>query len=464
MVMLPLWSPMLFVLVFPATAALQVPRNDSGNSGRQQGRGILTQVPRNDSGNSSRDQGRGILTQVPRNNPGNSSREQGRGIFTQAIPPAPGGSAVDRHGFLRVEGNKVVGTRSGQPVRLRGMSLFWSQWRPQFWNAETVHWLMTDWNVTLVRAAMAVEHGGYLANPETEKARLRAVVDAAIMAGIYVIIDWHDHSAERHVKASSAFFNEMATAYGKYPNVLFEVFNEPVRQEWSTTIKPYHEKLVSTIRRSSENLVILGTRWWSQAVDEASRDPVVSTNLAYAIHFYAGTHRLSLREKVEQALANGVAVFATEWGTCDASGNGALDFVETQAWLDFLEKHGISDANWAIGDKEESCAALRPGASGSGGWRLCELTASGAFVRAGLRLEHATGAAPESCRDGGKHPRLHCSKAGQDCSSTLCCSSVGQQCFRKNQYWAGCRTSCTPGIDPSDPPRYQTPWTCEMLP
>merc|ERR1719464_1687401 len=243
-------------------------------------------------------------------------------------------------------------------------------------------------------------------------------------------------------------------SYGMYPNVLFEVHNGPLRQDWSAIIKPYHEKLVSTIRRSSGNVIILGTRSWSQEVEEASRNPVVGTNLAYTVHFRAATHKAWLRRKVERALANGVAIFATEWGTCGASGDGALDLVETQAWLDFLDKHGISDANWAIGDKEEACAALRPGASGRGGWQPHELTTSGAFVRAGLRMER---------QGGGKPPRLNCSQAGQDCSESRCCSDIGQKCFRKDQYWASCRTSCTPGIDPADPPSYRTPWTCDML-
>merc|ERR1711963_486968 len=69
----------------------------------------------------------------------------------------------------------------------------------------------------------------------------------------------------------------------------------------------------------------------SQDVDEASRDPVNGQNLAYMIHFYANTHRGELRNKVSAALSNGVAVFATEWGTCSADGNGQLDLGETQA-------------------------------------------------------------------------------------------------------------------------------------
>eukprot|EP00931_Biecheleriopsis_adriatica_P076641 TRINITY_DN5032_c0_g1_i1.p1 TRINITY_DN5032_c0_g1~~TRINITY_DN5032_c0_g1_i1.p1 ORF type:complete len:1220 (-),score=174.28 TRINITY_DN5032_c0_g1_i1:289-3906(-) len=56
-----------------------------------------------------------------------------------------------------------------------------------------------------------------------------------------------------------------------------------------------------------------------------------------------------------------------------------------------------------------------------------------------------------------------CSAAGEDCQSTSCCSQMGYQCYEKDQYWASCRDSCEPGINPSDPPEYQTPWSCKVL-
>lgn len=87
---------------------------------------------------------------------------------------------------------------------------------------------------------------------------------------------------------------------------------------------------------------------------------VEGENLAYTIHFYANTHKQELRDKVTKALET-VAIFATEWGTCDASGDGTLNFPETKTWLDFFEEHQISDANWAISDKQEACSALLPG-------------------------------------------------------------------------------------------------------
>merc|ERR1712176_1258672 len=211
----------------------------------------------------------------------------------------------------------------GEPVQLRGMSFFWSQWMSKYWNVDTVHWLKDDWNVTLVRAAMGVEPDGYLDHSAREKARVEVVVDAAIEAGIYVIIDWHDHNAEQHTSQADDFFAEMAQAYGGYPNVLFETFNEPIWQSWTDVIKPYHEQIVSTIRSFSNNLVILGTPFYSQRVDEASLNPVVGDNLAYTIHFYAAAdaHGTELRRRVTTALDNGVAVFGTEWGTCQEWGS-----------------------------------------------------------------------------------------------------------------------------------------------
>jgi len=232
---------------------------------------------------------------------------------------------------------------------------------------------------------------------------VESIVDAAITAGIYVVIDWHDHNADDHLVQARAFFDEMAEVYGAYPNVIFETFNEPTHQAWSTQIKPYHEAVVSTIRQHTDNLIILGSRSWDQEVEEASLDPVSGTHLAYAIHFYAGSasyassgHGEGLRQKALAALANGVPLFASEWGACEYTGDGNLDLNAAGVWLDFLAAHRISDANWAISDKAESCAALEPGSSGLGDWTAAQLTASGAFIRESIRSATPTVTSPAS--------------------------------------------------------------------
>jgi len=137
--------------------------------------------------------------------------------------------------------------------------------------------------------------GGHLENPATELAKLHQVVETAIKVGIYVIIDWHDHNAHEHVEQAKTFFDDMAKKYGKFPNVLFETFNEPVHQNWAE-VKRYHTQVVSVIRQHTDNLVICGTPKWLQDVDVASADRVPGKNVAYTIHFYASSHGEWLRD------------------------------------------------------------------------------------------------------------------------------------------------------------------------
>lgn len=293
-----------------------------------------------------------------------------------------------KNGPLRVQGNRIVNA-AGQPVALRGMSLFWSQWIGQYFNPEAVRWLQSDWNCTLVRAAMGVGSGGYLENPEREKARVIAVVDAAIERGIYVIIDWHDHEAQKNLPQAQAFFAEMAGRYGKYPNVIYETFNEPLQDgTWSKDIKPYHEAMIKMIRQyDPDNIIVCGTRVWSQRVDEAADDPIKAPNIAYTLHFYAATHKQWLRDAAQKALDKGIAIMVTEFGTTEASGNGPIDREETRKWFEWMDKNHISWANWSVADKDETSAALRPGAPANGGWSDAQISPSGLLVREQLRAK-----------------------------------------------------------------------------
>jgi endoglucanase len=292
-------------------------------------------------------------------------------------------SIVDKYGQLSVKGNYILG-QNADTVQLRGMSLFWSQWMGQYYNADAIKWLTDDWKCTVVRAAMGVDMGGYMEHPEEEKAKVMAVVDAAIANGIYVIIDYHSHEAHKNTEAAQKFFSEMAEKYGKYPNVIYEIYNEPLQDiSWAKDIKPYSEAVIKTIReKDPDNIVICGTRQWSQLVNEAALDPIKDTNIVYSLHFYAFTHRKWLREEAKKAMANGICLFISEYGTCDASGNGHFDPIHTKEWFDFMDQYKISGCNWSIADKEETASALVPGASGKGGWTNEQITPSGQLVKA----------------------------------------------------------------------------------
>ena len=128
---------------------------------------------------------------------------------TEIAPEIVDSSIVMKNGLLTVSGNKII-NKNNEPVSFAGNSFFWSNdnWGGErFYNSSTVKWLKTDWNAKIVRAAMGVEDpGGYLDNKQSNKEKLKTVVDAAIDEGIYVIIDWHSHNAEDYQEEAKIFF------------------------------------------------------------------------------------------------------------------------------------------------------------------------------------------------------------------------------------------------------------------
>jgi hypothetical protein len=295
-------------------------------------------------------------------------------------------SPVEINGALSVNGNQIV-NKDGAVVSFAGNSLFWSNngWGGEdFYTPSAVSWTKSAWNATITRAAMGVdENGGYLTHPGN-KQKVITVVDAAIEEGLYVIIDWHSHHAEDYEEEAIAFFQEMATLYHTYDNVIYEIYNEPLNNvSWSNTVKPYSEAVIEAIRAiDSDNLIIVGSPTWSQDVDVASADPITGyINIAYTLHFYAGTHGQFLRNKAQTALDNGIALMVTEWGTVNANGDGAVDENSVNEWMDFLCENNISHCNWALNDKAEGASFLKPGSSNTGNWTNDDLTISGILVK-----------------------------------------------------------------------------------
>lgn len=293
---------------------------------------------------------------------------------------------VQRHGFLQAKNSRLY-DENGDPIRLWGMSLFWSGFDEgaAFYNADVVKTLRNDWNVNLIRAAMQVDEGGRgYKMDRNEKHKIIRVVEAAIDQGIYVIVDWHTYNVVK--PEAQEFFSEMAQLYGQVPNVIFEIFNEPVNLEWSANVKPYGQEIVQKIReRNAKNLIIVGTKQYSANPQEAATDKITDQNVAYTLHFYAAEHKEEYRQRALQAMNNGATVFVTEFGTCEANGSGRFDPDETERWIKFMAEKGISWANWSISSKAETCSALKPGANANGNWPDSQLTESGLWIRGRLR-------------------------------------------------------------------------------
>ncbi len=308
-------------------------------------------------------------------------------VYTPSTDVPPLGSPVATHGALSVLNGALV-DQNGEPVQLKGISSMWLNWETNGYaqSRKGLEWLRDNWRVSLIRAAMGVEEqSGYLREPVKSKSSVHQVVQHAIELGLYVLIDWHDHHAEDHQAQAQTFFEQFATTYGEYPNVIYEDFNEPLDLDWSSTLKPYHEALVASIRSiDGDNPIVLGTPNWSQRVADAAADPLSGDNLLYTLHFYACSHGQWLRDDGETALGLGLPLFVTEWGATQADG-GVQDKTvcvdDALAWHAWLDQHAISWAAWKLDGCNDASCLFKIGAPVQGPFTDAWLNGHGPFVR-----------------------------------------------------------------------------------
>ena len=311
---------------------------------------------------------------------------------TPAVVKAENGTPYEVHGRLKVKGTKLV-DKNGDEYRLRGVSTHGLAWFPGYVNKDSFKTLRDSWGVNCIRLAMyTAEYNGYCSggNKEELKKLVSNGVKYATELGMYVIIDWHilsDSNPMNNKDEALKFFAEMSEKYADYGNVIFEICNEPNGGTGWSQIKKYAEEVIPVIRKNaSKAIIVVGTPTWSQEVDKAAADPIKGyDNIMYTIHFYAATHKDDLRKRMQNAVKSGIALFCTEFGTCDASGSGGNDFNESQKWIDAMESSGVSYCIWNLSNKSETSALISSGCSKTSGWKDSDLSESGKWYAKLLR-------------------------------------------------------------------------------
>lgn len=294
---------------------------------------------------------------------------------------------VQRNGFLKVD-NASLCNEIGEKTVLRGVSLGWHNWWSHYYEEETIDWLCRDWNCDVIRAASGVEpEGGFVDNPAFAFRCIEEVVDASIKNGVYVIVDWHTHSID--LENAICFFTRIAKRYKDYPNIIYEIFNEPEDQDWSE-VKKYSIEVIDAIRAiDKRNIILVGSPHWSQDVDAVADDPIVGyNNLMYSLHYYAGTHREDLRKKANYALDKNIPLFISECAAMEASGDGELDYKEWNKWIMWATNNNLSWIAWSISNKKESCSMVNDRVDKVSNWEERDLTEWGVYCRNVLRNKY----------------------------------------------------------------------------
>jgi endoglucanase len=288
---------------------------------------------------------------------------------------------VKKHGQLSLKGTQLV-DKNQQPIILRGVSFGWHSMWPRFYNEKAVSWLTKNFKCNVVRAAMGIEAGehSYMKEPGFSKDKIEAIIKGAIKSDIYVIIDWHSHNI--NLTEAKEYFDKISKKYGKYPNVIYEVYNEPDYETWPE-VKAYSEEIIKVIRTNDpDNIILVGSPHWDQDVNLPAADPIKGyDNLMYTMHFYAATHKKELRDRTDEAIKRGLPIFVSESAGMEATGNGPIDYKSWQEYLDWMEAKKISWIVWSISDKDETCSMLKKSASSEGNWKNEDLKESGLKTR-----------------------------------------------------------------------------------
>lgn len=302
-------------------------------------------------------------------------------------PSVDDSTPYGQHGALHVENGKLTDA-DGNIVQLYGMSTHGIAWFPQYINYDSFRTLRDDWNTNCIRLAMyTAEYSGYCTGGDKEQLKqlVRDGVSYATELGMYVIVDWHilsDCDPNQNKDEAIAFFREMSEAFADNDNVLYEICNEPNSGTSWDSIKSYAEEVIPVIREQKPDAVILvGTPNWSQEIDKAAASPLTFDNVMYTLHFYAGTHKDDLRNRLETCAQNNLPVFVSEFGMCDASGNGANDFDSTTKWLDLLNKYQISFCCWNLANKDESSSVFKAASTALSDWTDEDFNESGRWIR-----------------------------------------------------------------------------------
>lgn len=294
------------------------------------------------------------------------------------------------HGKLAVSGTDLVDA-SGSKFRLKGVSTHGLTWFADFVSKDTYQYFKDSFGINLVRFAMYTDTGdsyGYCSggNKSEIEELLGKGVDAATDLGLYAIIDWHilnDNDPNMHIDDAKDFFDRISKKYASYGNVIYEIANEPNGGTTWDSVKSYAETIIPIIRKNAPDaIIIVGTPTWSQDIDVAAADPITDqTNLMYAVHFYAATHKDDLRNKVQSALDAGLPIIISEFGLCDASGNGSIDYDQSDAWFDLINDKNLSYAAWNISNKAETSSLFDSSCTKTSGFTDDDLSDSGRYIK-----------------------------------------------------------------------------------
>lgn len=311
-----------------------------------------------------------------------------------------GQSFTNIHGKLQLVNNQLC-DQFKKPIQLRGFSAHNLTYCPECTTFEALQSQKEFWGANVFRAAMYTDDwwnkNSYNKNKPLNIAFIDSVVNWTEQLGLYCIIDWHiltqgNPNAEIHKDAAN-FFKEVSKKYANKKHILYEICNEPngANVNWDT-IAEYANKIIPIIRKNdAQAIIIVGTPQWCQLLETVKPELLNNTyNIMYAFHFYATTHANLFPMFIQEI--HRIPVFASEWGVCENTGNGNINFEKSDMFVNAMKQHianndtiSISWCNFSFGDKKEAASCLQPESCKQKKWT--NITPPGFYIREVLQTK-----------------------------------------------------------------------------
>lgn len=275
---------------------------------------------------------------------------------------------------LEVRGKDLL--YDGKPIRLRGVSVGDPVRDRDGRPTSDYDVIANDWKANVVRVGVLPYTWKSLPHDKV-LARLTKDVDAALKAGLLVIINygvigWPDGVYEvpggdapkdlfdSDLKLATSFWDAVAGRYGKDGRVVFELWNEAIytREDWRPGVgprwkelKPHLEKLLAVVRKHGDNVVLASGNHWGYQLAGIRKDPLEGKNVAYAWHIYAGQYKNDRKHWASalDELQTIAPVVVSEWGferNSDKHYSGTAEDFGNPFVKEFLEGRGLHSVAW----------------------------------------------------------------------------------------------------------------------
>lgn len=270
-------------------------------------------------------------------------------------------SDLKSHGMLKLDGQNIV-DENGENFQIQGVSTHSISAFPEYINSNVFKFIKNTLNCNTIRLCVyTIEEEGYTTDlfPKIDEG-----IELATEQGLYVILDWHilkDADPNINIEASKEFFSRMVERYKDYENIIYEICNEPNGATTWDSVRNYALEIIPIIRENCSNLIIIGTPNYCKDLKDTVSNPITEyDNLLYSFHFYASSHKQSMREVLDSAYKESLPVIVSEYGLSEYTGTGSIDEEEADNWIDYLRERNIGYICWSFCNKDESSALLKP--------------------------------------------------------------------------------------------------------